>query len=230
MSRLVLVRHGESEWNLERRIQGQSGGGLSDRGEAQSAATARVLAAAYPDAFLAASDLQRCRDSAVPLATALDRSPRIEAGLRERHFGRWTGLLVSEVGERDPERWQRWRAGEDVIGQVGGEDTPTLVDRVLATYRRLLDRAGGRPMICVTHGGPIWHGTVALLGLDHRILGGVANGSVTELDMDGEAARLVSWNQVAHLPPDLRMLERAPGGSAAHGAPTPVAGDTPPKT
>lgn len=212
MSRLVLVRHGESEWNVERRIQGQSGTGLTGRGREQAQQTAELLVTAYPKALLASSDLQRCLESVAPLEELLRRGARAEPGLRERHFGEWTGRLSADVAEEDPERWKRWRAGEDVIGQVGGEDTPTLAMRAVTTIRRLLEEAVGRPVICVTHGGPVWHGTQALLRLHDRVLGGVANGSVTEIDVQGGTCRLITWNQVVHLPLELRMVKRGAGG------------------
>lgn len=212
MSRLLLVRHGESEWNVERRIQGQSGTGLTERGRAQAQQTAELLAAAYPDALLASSDLQRCLESVSPLEELLGREARTEPGLRERHFGEWTGRLNVDVAEEDPERWKRWRTGEDVFHEVGGEDSATLARRALTTIRRLVDEAAGRPVVCMTHGGPVWHGTQALLRLHHRVLGGVANGSVTEINVEPMASRLLSWNQVVHLPLELRTIKRAAGG------------------
>lgn len=206
MTRLVLIRHGESEWNVVRRVQGQSGTGLSDRGRRQSERTAGLAVEAYQGAILAASDLQRCRETVEPFVAALGVEAEFHEGLRERHFGDWTGELAVDIAGSDPERWRRWKAGEDVIGEVGGEDTPTLVARVTETIGSLLERADGRPVVCITHGGPVWHGTQALLGLDERVLGGVANCGVTEVDVDGaHGTRLVSWNQVAHLPPELRM-------------------------
>lgn len=215
MTRLVLVRHGESEWNVERRIQGQSGTGLSDRGRRQALVTAALVAEVYEGALLAASDLQRCRETAEPFEDLLGAEVTWEDDLRERHFGRWTGELATDIAERDPDRWHRWKAGDDVVAEVGGEDSPTLVVRVTRVVRGLLDRADGRPVVCITHGGPVWHGTQALLGLDERVLGGVANCGVTELDVDGDhGTRLVSWNQVAHLPPELRM------GTSRGGRPT----------
>lgn len=210
--RIVLVRHGESTWNVERRIQGQSGTGLTARGLQQARRTADLLADAYRGALVASSDLQRCSETVTPIAAALGAAARPDRGLRERHFGGWTGLLAEEVAREDAGRWERWRAGEDVVGEVGGETTPELVARVVGALRRLVDEASGRPLVCVTHGGPIYHGTHALLGVEQHVLGGVANASVTELEV-GEEVRLVSWNQVAHLPAELRVLLRAADGA-----------------
>lgn len=204
MTRLQLVRHGESEWNVERRIQGQSGTGLSARGREQAARTAEVIAHAHPDAALVTSDLERCRLTAEPIAARLGVEPRVEPGLRERDFGAWTGRLPPEIAAADRERWERWRAGEDVVAEAGGEDAATLAARVIAVYRRLAAEVAERPVICVTHGGPILYGTRTLLGLGDGVLRAVANGSITEIAYDGGQATLVSWNQVSHLPAALR--------------------------
>lgn len=201
MRQLVLVRHGESLWNAERRIQGQAGSGLSDLGRSQAEHTAEWIAAAWPRARVVSSDLQRCRETAAPLEARLGVAATLEPALRERDFGRWSGQLLDDVRADDRDRWQRWRAGEDVIGEVGGESSDELATRVVAALTRLLwelddDGVG----VAVTHGGPVWHGTHAMLDLTSGILGGVANASVTVLGSSGGPAWLQAWNQVGHLP------------------------------
>jgi broad specificity phosphatase PhoE len=210
VGRIVLVRHGESTWNVERRIQGQSGAGLTEQGREQAQRTASVLADTYPDAVLVSSDLARCRETAELVAARTGQSVSYEPGLRERDFGSWTGRLALEIQSEDADVWSRWRDGEDVIAEIGGEDTPTLVARVLQAVRRGVEAVDGAPVVCITHGGPILHGTHAMLGLERRVFGGVANCSITELEVDGGSVRLVSWNQVSHLPRRLRMLGGGP--------------------
>jgi glucosyl-3-phosphoglycerate phosphatase len=209
--RLILVRHGESSYNAEGRIQGQRCAGLSELGYAQAKVTATTLAEAYPDARLVTSDLQRTRETAEPLAAALNTEPDEDARLRERSFGNWEGHLRVEVQRDDPGRWGRWLAGEDVIGEIGGETGAQLADRVVPVFRRLLsDVAEGGVIIAVTHGGPVWHGLHQLLDLDHPILGGVGNCSVTELGtIEGGTPRLLRWNETGHLPLQLREVWRA---------------------
>jgi glucosyl-3-phosphoglycerate phosphatase len=119
MRRLVLVRHGESVWNAEARIQGQRCAGLTEAGHAQAKATGAFLAALYPHAHLVTSDLQRTRETVAPLAAALACEPASDERLRERSFGAWEGLLRADVVASDPARWQRWVDGEDVVGEVG---------------------------------------------------------------------------------------------------------------
>jgi glucosyl-3-phosphoglycerate phosphatase len=235
VKRLVLVRHGESIWNAEGRIQGQLCAGLSANGHAQAAATGPALAAAYPDATLVTSDLQRTVETAAPLAEALERDPLPDPRLRERTFGAWEGRLRDEVIAAEGERWRRWLAGEDVVEEVGGESAEMLADRVEPVLRELF--AATPPdgvTIAVTHGGPIWHGVHRLLDLPIGTLGGVDNTSVTELlgwhdvtspkaDLDdpdaanGDELRIVldRWNEIAHLPVALRTGWRPRQGSDA---------------
>jgi len=210
MKQLILVRHGESAWNVEHRIQGQLGTGLSDRGREQAGATAEFLAEAFPDAQLHSSDLQRCVETAAPLEAALGRAALLHPGLRERDYGAWSGRLSGEISGAEPQRWARWRAGDDVIGDIGGESTPVFTDRVIATIMMLVDDApADATVVCITHGGPVWHGTRALLDVHEEVLGGVANASVTEVAFDDSfGRRLVAWNQVSHLPAGLRTFLR----------------------
>lgn len=217
---LVLVRHGQSLWNVERRVQGQSGSGLSSVGREQAARTAAAVALAHPDAVLWASDLERCVETAAPFVEALGVEPTFEPGLRERDFADWSGRLVSEIAEGWPDLYDRWRAGEDVVGEVGGETSDALAVRVATTLHRLLDASDPeRTVVCVTHGGPVWYGTHQLVGLPRGSLGAVGNASITRLEIAGTAARLGSWNEVSHLPPQLRSSLPPTGHARAVAAP-----------
>lgn len=210
MGRLLLVRHGESIWNRERIVQGQAGPGLTERGHQQASHVGRWLADEVDgDVAFVSSDLVRCRETAAPLADLLGRDPELDAALRERHFGAWQGVTRDELERRDPTLWERFRAREDVIGEAGGESTPVLVERVVPRLRELAARAA--VTVVVTHGGPVWHGTHALLDVAEGLLGPVSNAGVTVLDVaaDGHVS-LLAWNQVGHLPPALRTTWPAP--------------------
>ena len=217
MRRLVLVRHGESIWNSEARIQGQACAGLSDIGHQQAAVLGPQLAATHPEARLVVSDLQRCRETIAPLAAELGREPAVDPALRERTFGSWEGRLRTEVAESEPERWARFRGGEDVIPEVGGESSVQLADRVEPVLRSLIGTTEpGGVTVAVTHGGPVWQGAHRLVGLTPPTLGGVDNTSITELLALGDGRILLDrWNDVGHLAVELRttMGRRATGAS-----------------
>jgi len=220
--RLILVRHGESVWNVERRVQGHTCRGLTEHGRVQAERTAEVLAARVSDALVVTSDLGRCLDTATPLVAALGVEVVVDAALRERSFGRWEGMTREDLEQDDPGRYRRWRAGEDVIGEVGGESDAVLRARAAEVFGRLLavpgdDRGpGGAPaaelrdvdtVVAVTHGGTIWYGVHQLLRIAGYRLGSVDNASVTELVIGGRgpagldlsAPRLERFNETAHL-------------------------------
>lgn len=209
MGRLLLVRHGESVWNREKIVQGQAGPGLTERGHEQAAHLGRWLADEVDgDVAFVSSDLVRCRETAAPFAELLDRESATDQALRERHFGDWQGVARAEIEERDPQLWERFRAREDVVGEAGGESTPQLNDRVVPRLREL---AAAAPVtVVVTHGGPVWHGTHALLGVEEGVFGPVSNAGVTVLDVEPAWTGLLAWNQVGHLPPSLRTTWPAP--------------------
>lgn len=214
MGRLLLVRHGESVWNRERIVQGQAGPGLTERGHDQARLVGAWLAGEVDgDVAFVSSDLVRCRETAAPLGALLDRDPILDEALRERHFGTWQGVERDELERRDPTLWARFRAREDVVAEAGGESTPALNDRVVPCLRAL---AAAAPVtVVVTHGGPIWHGTHALLGVAEGVFGPVSNAGVTVLDVEPDWAGLLAWNQVGHLPPDVRTTWPAPRVAAA---------------
>jgi probable phosphoglycerate mutase len=205
--RLILVRHGESVWNVEQRVQGQTCRGLTDHGRAQAERTAEVVAARVTDALLITSDLGRCRDTAAPLAAALGMDPIVDVALRERSFGSWEGFTREDLEREDPERYRRWRAGEDVIAEVGGESDVDLRRRSSGVFSDLLAQDGPDTVVAVTHGGTIWFGVHELLGLSGARLGYVDNASVTELVLgpggpagpDPTLPRLARFNETAHL-------------------------------
>lgn len=217
--RLVLIRHGESVWNVERRIQGQTCRGLTEHGHLQAQRTAEVVAARYPGAALISSDLGRCVDTAAPVAAALGVAASADAELRERDWGRWEGLRREDLERDHLENYRRWRAGDDVIGEVGGESDAVLRERASRAFRRLLaadatdgsagtpDAEGASTVVAVSHGGTIWYGLHVLLRMDAYRLGTIENASITEIVLGGRSPagsvtddpRLIRLNETSHL-------------------------------
>lgn len=214
---VVLVRHGESLWNAERRIQGQSGAGLSPRGHEQARHTAAWVATTHPDALVVASDLDRAVETAAPIGTALGLDVPTDETLRERHFGDWQGRLVADLDADDPDRGARWRRGVDVIGEVGGESDEVFRKRVHDALEAVAEAHAGGTVVVVSHGGFVWHGIHALLDLPIPTLGPVQNACTSTVVRRGDRWSLDAWNQTAHLPPELQ-------GTHAGNANTPPAG------
>lgn len=212
--RLVLVRHGESEWNAAGILQGHHGPGLTAHGRWQAGAVARMLARDHADAAgIARSDLVRVAETAAPTEQLLDVPLRVDERLRELDVGAWTGKTRDEVAELDPDLLAAWARGENVAPR-GGETFAALRARVTSGLSDLVAwagrEAGGRvPTVLVfTHGGPIRVAVAAGLGLPpggHRRLESVGNAALTVLDVPSPRALaeggafLAAYNRVEHL-------------------------------
>ncbi len=216
--RLVLVRHGESTWNAAGRIQGHSGGGLTERGRAQAESVAATVAHSYPDvALIARSDLRRVEETAGPAEARLGVPVRVDRRLREIDVGAWAGLTFEEVQERDPDGVAAWRRGED-IGRGGGETFAELRQRVWQAVTELVGTPGGGTVVLFTHGGPIRVAAACALGLvdaSATTLGPLANGSLTVLESRAGQIRLAAYNETCS------AGNSAPSGSGPNRWPSP---------
>jgi len=146
VTEILLARHGETDWNRERRIQGKTDRPLNDAGRAQAAELARALAAERIDAVYS-SDLLRALDTARAVAAPRGLDVVTLRELRERDFGTWEGLTDTEILERFPEaRTTPW--GD-------AETREQLAERVVAALSLIADRHPDGRVLAVTHGGPI---------------------------------------------------------------------------
>ncbi len=150
-TRIVLVRHGESEWNTVGRFQGHADPPLTASGRSQ----ARELAETLADIGIAAvytSDLRRAAETADVLGVHLGLEVRVDPDLREIDVGAWSGLTRDEVRERYPDGWTRWLAGG--IGH-DGETSEQLTERVVASVERIGAAHPEATVVVVSHGGSI---------------------------------------------------------------------------
>ncbi|MFF8829553.1 histidine phosphatase family protein [Streptomyces sp. NPDC015131] len=193
--RIVLWRHGQTSWNLERRFQGTTDIELTDAGVAQARRAARLLAALKPDAIIA-SDLRRASDTAAELAALTGHQVHHDPALRETYAGEWQGLTHEEIVGRYGEQYAAWKRGEPVR-RGGGELETEVADRaapvVLGHAEKLSD---GGTLVVVSHGGTIRTTIGRLLGLEAHHwegLGGLTNCCWSVL---GEGAR--GWRLLEH--------------------------------
>ena len=151
VTRLLLVRHGETEWNRVGRWQGHADPPLNETGRRQAAELAERLAG---DGIAAvySSDLARARETAGAAADRLGLDVVEDPALREIDVGSWSGLTRAEVAEQYPEGFARWLAGE--IGH-DGETREQLTERVVAATTAIAVRHEGETVLVVTHGGVI---------------------------------------------------------------------------
>ncbi len=204
LRRLVILRHGRTAWNAERRYQGQEDPPLDEVGQAQALESAALVAAMHPD-LLVSSDLRRAQQTAQKIASLTGKPLQYDARLRERHLGHWQGLTRDEVQARYPEEFADWLAGRDVTRR-GGENRQEVADRA----RKALDELPAVELtVLVSHGATSMCLSAALLGLPQTpsVLGPLANCHWTELRDSGDG-----WTLRAHNagPPGLVIPSLAP--------------------
>jgi broad specificity phosphatase PhoE len=190
LRRLVLLRHGRTAWNAERRYQGQADPPLDDVGQAQALEAAALVAAMHPD-LVVSSDLRRADQTAQKIVALTGQQLIYDSRLRERHLGHWQGLTRDEVQARFPEEFADWLAGRDVTRR-GGESRQEVATRALKALDELAEVA---LTVLVSHGATSMCLTAALLGLPQTpsILGPLANCHWTELRDSGDG-----WTLRAH--------------------------------
>lgn len=221
--RLVLLRHGQTEYNADSRMQGQLDTELSDLGRDQAAAAAEVLAKRQP-LLIVSSDLKRALDTAMTLGDRAGIAVAVDKRLRETHLGDWQGLTHQEVDTAAPGARVAWRedarwaphGGESRV-DVAGRSVPVVAELVAGQADWGLDQVGGgadRPVVLVAHGGLIAALTAGLLGLpvdNWPVLGGMGNASWVQLsghseddgDFDDIKWRLDVWNASAQVANDV---------------------------
>lgn len=205
---VVLVRHGESEWNAVGRFQGQKGTGLTPYGYRQAAATAaHVLAQFGAVDRIVRSDLQRAAETAAPLEARVVAPVDVDPRWREIGVGSWAGRTVEEIAAVDPEGLAAWRALRDEA--LGDRESFAAFRRRVA--EALGDAAAGHGVtVVVTHGGAIRMAVAAALGLPRGGEGAVRapdNASVTLLTARDGGLRLRCYNEAGHL---VEVGSRAP--------------------
>jgi probable phosphoglycerate mutase len=201
MTRLCLVRHGETTWNAQRRLQGHLDVPLNDTGHAQARATAARLAG-HAFAAVYCSDLARARQTAEAAARALGAAPVATAALRERHYGAFQGLTYDEARARFPAEYDRFTAREaDFAFPHGGESLTGLATRIAAVLHEIAERHAGAQVLVVSHGG--------VLDVAHRLATGkpleaardfaIPNAALNWIALASGRWRLLSWADDGHL-------------------------------
>jgi len=201
VTRLVCVRHGQTDWNVQGRIQGQLDIALNEQGLTQAQALAAALQGEDLD-HVVCSDLQRCRQTLAPLLAQRALPVQWHAGLRERSFGEFQGHTWAELGEREPEALQRWKSRDPDFSAPGGESLSVFSGRVLAVVRELAAGHAGRTLLLVTHGGVLDCLYRASLGLDLQAARSwrLGNAAINRLMVSGGRLHLVGWADEGHLP------------------------------
>jgi broad specificity phosphatase PhoE len=162
MTTILLARHGETDWNRERRWQGHADPPLNEEGRRQASALADELAG-RPLAAVYSSDLRRARETAEIVAERQGVEVVVDPDLREIDVGAWSGLTASEVEERYPEGWTRFQTGQR---GHDGETYEAHSLRVVEAVRRIAEEHPDEQVLVVSHGGSLRAIQRAVLGID----------------------------------------------------------------
>jgi broad specificity phosphatase PhoE len=207
MGKAYLLRHGETEYHVQKRLLGRLDIGLNDRGREQ----AGRVAAYFKDEELAAiysSPLKRCLETARPVAEAQGLEPVVVEGLMEVDMGEWDGRLIEELFSREDGMVGRWMRNPSSVAIPGGEDFGAVKRRVMTAMDEIMARhAGFERVLVVTHGGPIRGIICAALGMDldnmFRLQIDLASISCVDFFEGGlpDTAMVTLVNQTLHLKP-----------------------------
>ena len=203
-ARLLLVRHGQSTWNREHRIQGQLDPPLSDEGRRQAERVAQRLAGRKLAGFYS-SDLKRAFETSQVIEAVTGHNAETMLGLREIFLGEWEGLRTDDLAQRYPEAWASWAEEPDWDLVPGGEGAALFETRVAAALDEILQRHQHGDVLVVTHGGVI---QIAL----HRVVGRasrglfpfkIQNASISVIERRDGRMIIGGVNDTSHLDPAL---------------------------
>ncbi len=204
MTTLWIIRHGETDWNVAGRLQGQLEVPLNEKGREQAQRLGARLAlehAATPFSALFTSDLGRARETASAIKLGL---PLLERkGLRERHFGVLSELTLPEAEVRHPELFARLRVRDPDFVPEGGESLSQMYERAIAALREIARAWPDQHVLVVTHGGVLdsaWRAARKLplnVKRDHELF----NASINRVRVVDDQFELAGWADIAHLSP-----------------------------
>lgn len=200
MARLILVRHGETQWNRDSRCQGHSDVELSELGRQQAERLRERLARVKLDAIYS-SDLERAWETAATIARGRSPTPTAHRQLREASLGEWEGLDYTEIIGRYPELWRQRRDDPAGVAPPGGETRAQLLARVRPFVEAIAQQHSEGTVLIVSHGGPISTLVCHFLGLPLRRVWQlpVHNGSLSIVDLYPEGAIVSLLNDTCHL-------------------------------
>jgi probable phosphoglycerate mutase len=204
ITRIILIRHGETAWNAVRRLQGHIDIPLSEVGQRQALALGRALAAERIDAIYS-SDLGRALQTAQAVAAHHPLELRTDPALRERAYGVFEGLLYTEIAERYPVEFAEWQARDvDSImphGERFAESFRQFYDRCTGAIARLAAEWQGKTITIVAHGGVLECAYRAANGiaLDSPRDFQVRNASINRFTFDAMKLTMEQWGDIAHL-------------------------------
>lgn len=201
-TRILAIRHGETAWNVDTRLQGHLDIPLNDVGLRQAQHLAQALVQRDAIDAVYASDLARAHTTALAIAQRLGQTVKTHTGLRERHFGAFQGRTFAEIEVELPEHAWHWRKrSPDWTPPDGGESLLALRERIVTTMDELAARHSGQQIVMVAHGGvlDILYRAATRLDLQAPRTWQLTNTAVNRLLWTPQGLSLVGWADTTHL-------------------------------
>jgi probable phosphoglycerate mutase len=201
-TRILAIRHGETAWNVDTRLQGHLDIPLNDVGLRQAQHLAQSLVEGDAIDAIYASDLSRAHTTAQAIAQAVGQTVGLHPGLRERHFGAFQGRTFAEIEVELPEHALHWRKRTpDWTPPEGGESLLVLRERILRTVNELAAKHPGQQIVLVAHGGvlDILYRAATRLELQAPRTWALTNTAVNRLLWTAQGLSLVGWGDTSHL-------------------------------
>jgi probable phosphoglycerate mutase len=201
-TRIIAVRHGETDWNVDARIQGQLDIGLNEKGIWQAQRAARALAEESVDAVYS-SDLSRANATAQAIADLAPQPLKVQThiGLRERAFGKFEGQTYTAIAEQWPDEARLWRTRDPEFAPAGGENPVQVLERVAQTVNEIASNHLGEQIVLVSHGGvmDMLYRLATQQSVSAPRTWELGNAAINRLLWTSEGLTLVGWSDTRHL-------------------------------
>ena len=199
-TRIIAIRHGETAWNKDTRIQGQLDIGLNETGRWQASRVALALAG-EPIRAIYASDLLRAWDTALSIANVTGLNVHTVEGLRERGFGVFEGKTFKEIEAHWPDQALRWRKRDPEFAPEGGESLVALRERIILTTPQLAAQHAGEQIVLVAHGGvmDVLYRAATRQEIQAPRTWDLGNAAINRLLWTPDGLSLVGWADTQHL-------------------------------
>ncbi len=208
MTELILIRHGETDWNRELRFQGHLDVPLNDMGHEQARRLGARLAGELVQQMVC-SDLLRTRQTAQPVVAQLaaklgsdfSLDSALDAALREQSFGVMEGLRAPDIAQQHPQDWAQWLEFRADHAFAKGESTRVFHARVMGAIQRLSQDYAGQTVVVVTHGGVLdmIYRTARALPLDGPRQSDIPNAGVNRVRLRNGLVEIMDWADTRHL-------------------------------
>jgi len=201
-TRIIAVRHGETDWNVDARIQGQLDIGLNDKGRWQAQRAAKALAEESVDAVYS-SDLLRASATAQAIADHAAKPLKVQThvGLRERAFGKFEGQTYTAITEQWPEEARLWRTRDPDFAPAGGENPVQVLARVAQTVNEIASNHLGEQIVLVSHGGvmDMLYRLATQQNVSAPRTWALGNAAINRLLWTPNGLTLIGWSDTGHL-------------------------------